>query len=92
MKTSYVYILSSHTKKLYIGVTSDLLKRVYQHKSKLIKGHTEKYNIDQLVYFEQYDDIERAFEREKQLKKWKREWKFNLIHEKIAYGMICIMN
>ena len=82
MKTSYVYILASINKKLYIGVTSDLLKRVYQHKNKEIKGFTEKYNIDQLVYFEEHQDIKQAFIREKQMKKWNREWKINLINEK----------
>ena len=82
MKTSYVYILSSIKKKLYIGVTSDLLKRVYHHKNKEIKGFTEKYNIDQLVYFEEHQDIKQAFIREKQMKKWNREWKINLINEK----------
>ena len=82
MKTYYVYILSSIKKKLYIGVTSDLLKRVHQHKTKEVKGHSEKYSIDQLVYYEEHQDIRQAILREKQMKKWKREWKINLINEK----------
>ena len=60
MKTYYVYILASIKKKLYIGVTSDLLKRVYQHKTEEVKGFTEKYNVDQLVYYEEHQDIKQA--------------------------------
>lgn len=82
-KQYYVYIITNkiHT-VLYIGVTSDLIKRIYQHKNKLVKGFTEKYNIDRLVYFEATTDIMSAITREKQLKKWKREWKERLINEK----------
>ena len=82
MKTYYVYILASIKKKLYIGVTSDLLKRIYQHKTKETQGFTEKYNIDQLVYYEEHQDVKQAILREKQIKKWKRDWKLNLINEK----------
>ncbi len=85
MRTYYVYILASIKKKLYIGVTGDLLKRVYQHKSKEVKGHTAKYNIDQLVYYEEHQDIKQAILREKQMKKWKRDWKINLINEKNSF-------
>ncbi len=74
-------MLASFRKNLYIGVTNNLLKRVGQHKIKEIKGHTEKYNIDRLVYYEETGDIKSAIEREKQLKHWKREWKIELIEE-----------
>lgn len=76
----YVYILASKYKgTLYIGVTSNLLKRIYEHKHKLITGFTSSYDVDKLVYFEETEDIPIAINREKQLKKWKREWKINLI-------------
>jgi len=83
MKQYYVYILSNKTATvIYIGVTGDLRKRVWQHKSKEIDGFTKEYNVDRLVYYEDTTDIKRALEREKQLKKWNREWKDNLIKEK----------
>ena len=66
---------------LYIGVTSNLQKRVWEHKSKVVEGFTEKYNVDKLVYYETTDSIESAIKREKQLKNWHREWKINLIKE-----------
>lgn len=66
---------------LYIGITSDLPKRVYEHKNKLIEGFTLKYDIDKLVYYEIYDDPNLAITREKQLKKWNRNWKLRLIIE-----------
>ena len=66
---------------LYIGVTSNLPKRVWEHKNKAVEGFTEKYNVDKLVYFETTDSIESAIKREKQLKNWHREWKINLIKE-----------
>jgi putative endonuclease len=79
-KIFYVYILSSKRNgTLYIGVTSNLARRVYEHKNKLIEGFTKKYNIDQLVYFEVTDDVSVALVREKQLKHWNREWKIKLI-------------
>ena len=71
-KEYYVYILSNYSKMLYIGVTNDLERRVYEHKKKLVKGYTSKYNLHQLVYYEDPDDIGRAIEREKRLKGWKR--------------------
>lgn len=64
---------------LYIGVTSDLIKRVYEHKFNLSDGFAKKYQVHQLVYYEQYSDIYLAITREKQLKKWRRKWKLQLI-------------
>jgi putative endonuclease len=82
MKHYYVYILTSQTLgTLYIGITSDLKKRVWEHKEKATTGFTEKYDINKLVYYEVYDDPENAIQREKRLKKWNREWKTNLVHE-----------
>lgn len=79
-KTYYVYILSSKPYgTLYIGITSDLIKRVYQHKNKIIEGFTSKYGVDQLVYFEVGHGAEGAIAREKELKKWRRSWKIKLI-------------
>ena len=66
---------------LYIGVTSDLKKRVHQHKSHEYKGFTDKYNCTKLVYYEECNDINAAIEREKQLKNWRREWKNNLVNK-----------
>ena len=81
-KTFYVYILSSGKKgTIYIGFTSDLKKRVWEHKNGVIKGFTKRYGITNLVYYEIFDDPENAILREKQMKKWKREWKTELIEE-----------
>jgi putative endonuclease len=66
---------------LYIGVTSDIVKRVYEHKNKLTDGFTKRYNLEKLVYYEIYDDIKEAITREKQLKNWKRDWKLELINK-----------
>lgn len=82
MKKSYIYILANKKRgTLYIGVTSDLKKRVFQHKEKSLKGFTKKYEVDKLVYFEEASDIESAIMREKQLKKRNRTWKIRLIEE-----------
>jgi putative endonuclease len=79
----YVYILASGKNgTLYTGVTKDLVKRVYEHKNKLLQGFTEKYNVDKLVYFEHFTYINYAITREKNIKKWKRNWKLRLIIEK----------
>lgn len=75
----YVYILSSQSKTLYIGVTNDLHRRVFEHKTKAIIGFTSKYNIARLVYFEDSERIEDAIAREKQLKGWTRAKKIVLI-------------
>ena len=83
MKNSYVYILTNKRNgTLYTGVTSDLVKRIYQHKNDLAEGFTKKYQTHLLVYFEKHNDIENAILREKQIKKWNREWKLRLIEEK----------
>lgn len=81
MKTnSFVYILTTENSRvLYIGVTSDLVKRIWEHKNKVVEGFTSKYNLNKLVYYEAADDIESAILREKQLKRWHRQWKINLI-------------
>lgn len=78
----YVDILASKTiGTLYIGVTSDLIKRVSEHKNEIHKGFTQAHKVHQLMYFEEYGSIEAAIEREKKLKKWKREWKIKLIEQ-----------
>lgn len=81
MKEYYVYILSNkYNGTLYIGVTSDIIKRIWQHKQKIIKGFTSKYDIDKLVYFEQFNDVNLAISREKRLKEYQRKWKLDLIN------------
>jgi len=78
-----VYILASgYNGTLYIGVTSNLPKRIYQHKNKMLDGFSKRYDIDKLVYFETHETSLGAITREKQMKKWRREWKINLIEEK----------
>ncbi len=82
LKSYYVYILTNKNNNvLYIGVTNDLERRVYEHKNKLDEGFTAKYNLSKLVYFEETGSIESAILREKQLKRWHRDWKINLIKE-----------
>lgn len=83
MKKYYVYILTNfRDTTFYIGVTNNLSKRLLEHKNKLIKGFTSKYNLNKLVYFEETSDIKSAIQKEKQLKNWRREWKINLIKNK----------
>lgn len=77
-------MLSNISKMIYIGVTNDLQRRVFEHKSKQREGFTKKYNLHQLVYYEETDDIGRALEREKQLKGWRRQKKVALIESKNA--------
>ncbi|MEE9552739.1 MAG: GIY-YIG nuclease family protein [candidate division Zixibacteria bacterium] len=82
MKTYYVYIMASKKNGvLYIGITSDLKKRVYEHKNDLAEGFTKKYLVHRLVYFDSTSDVNAAITREKQLKKWKRQWKIDLIEK-----------
>lgn len=76
----YVYIVASKPNgTIYIGMTRDLLKRVYEHKHHLVEGFTKRYGVHQLVYHEQTENVHSAIQREKQLKKWLREWKIALI-------------
>ncbi len=76
----YVYLLATRKHgTLYVGVTNDLLRRVYQHKTHAAPGFTSCYNIHQLVWFESYDDPQNAIAREKEIKKWRRDWKINLV-------------
>ena len=80
MQEYYVYILTNYTDStLYIGVTNDLRRRLYEHKTKQLPGFTNKYNLTKLVYFEKTTDIKLAIQREKNLKKWNRAWKIDLI-------------
>jgi len=79
-KDFWVYILASKRNgTLYIGVTSELAKRIWEHKNGLVEGFTHRYQVDRLVYCEPFDDAESAITREKQLKKWRRAWKIELI-------------
>tara|TARA_R110002072_G_scaffold145129_11_gene291392 strand:+ start:3006 stop:3305 length:300 start_codon:yes stop_codon:yes gene_type:complete len=81
MKKSHVYFLTNkNNTTIYIGVTSNLLKRIYQHKAKIFKGFTSKYNCEKLVYFEEFDNINKAIAREKQLKSGNRKRKEDLIN------------
>lgn len=81
-KRYYVYILASRRNgTLYIGVTNNLVRRVWEHRKGLIDGFTKQYGVTRLVHFELLDDVRWAIHREKRLKKWKREWKVNLIQE-----------
>jgi putative endonuclease len=82
MRQYYVYILANKRNgTLYIGITNNLTKRIYEHKNNLIEGFTKKYNIHNLVYYEITNDIRSALAREKRLKKWKRRWKLELIEK-----------
>jgi len=82
-KQFYVYILASKRNgTLYIAVTSDLIQRIWQHKNKMAKGFAQKYNVNKLVYYEVHLNAESAITKEKQMKKWQRAWKLQLIEEK----------
>ncbi len=81
MKAYCVYILSSINRTLYIGVTSNLKRRIWEHKNKVVSGFTERYNVGRLVYYEQTENVYSALEREKQLKKWRRDKKIFLIEK-----------
>ena len=82
VKLPCVYILCSrHHGTLYIGVTSDLVKRVWEHRSGFVEGFTKRYNVHRLVWFETHETMESAICREKALKEWKRLWKIQLIEE-----------
>jgi len=78
----YLYILASMKNgTLYIGVTNNLLRRVFEHKNDSIDGFTKKYKVHKFVYYEEINDIKIAIQREKQIKKWERQWKINLIEK-----------
>lgn len=79
MKTFYVYIMGSKTGTLYVGMTSNIKRRVYEHKNHLMPGFTDKYHVDRLLYFEVIGDADSAINREKQIKTWRREKKVALI-------------
>ncbi len=82
MNTYFVYIMASKRNgTLYIGVTNNLIKRVYEHKNNIVEGFTKKYSVHKLVYYEETPDIYSAIEREKRLKKWNRRWKIELIEK-----------
>jgi putative endonuclease len=78
----YVYLLASRKEgTLYVGVTNDLIRRIYEHTTKAARGYSARYGVDRLVWFACYDDPINAIEREKEIKKWRRAWKFNLIEK-----------
>lgn len=80
MSIYYVYILASKRNgTLYVGVTNDLIRRVYEHRNDFVEGFTRKYGVHRLVYFEPCDDLDSALQREKRIKEWKRKWKIELI-------------
>lgn len=79
MRTFYVYIMASKSGTLYVGLTSNINKRLYEHKSHLIPGFTDKYDVDRLLYVEAIRDSISAIKREKQIKKWRRQKKVSLI-------------
>lgn len=79
MKTYYVYIMASESGTLYTGMTNNIKKRIYEHKSHLIKGFTDKYNVSKLLYLESFSEPTSAIKREKQIKSWRREKKVALI-------------
>lgn len=82
-KQYYVYILTkSRNSTFYVGITSDLQKRIFEHKQKIADGYTKKHDVTQLVYYEIFNDPENAIKREKRLKKWNRAWKMKVIEEK----------
>ena len=82
-KEFYVYILASKRNgTLYTGVTSNLIKRIWQHKNELVEGFSKKYNVKNLVYYETHSNVESAITREKRIKKWQRAWKLRLIESK----------
>jgi putative endonuclease len=85
-KQFYVYILASDRNgTIYVGVTSNLVQRAWQHKEKLVEGFTKKYEVQKLVWYEQHENAESAIVREKRIKKWNRDWKIRLIEETNPY-------
>lgn len=94
-KIYYVYILTNERSTvLYIGVTNNLVRRTYEHRNGLVEGFSKRYNVKKLVYYEETGDVRAALEREKELKKWRRQWKLELIKRNNPdfadlYGSIC---
>lgn len=85
-----VYVLASHERgTLYVGVTSDLVKRIWEHKNDLAEGFTKRYRVHDLVWFEQHETMEPAILREKAIKEWKRAWKLRLIEESNPQWRVC---
>lgn len=83
MKSSYVYILTNkYRTTFYLGVTTDLNKRITEHQNEIGSVFTKKYNLKYLIHFEEFNDINQALAREKQIKNWRKDWKINLIKEK----------
>ncbi|MBR9987507.1 MAG: GIY-YIG nuclease family protein [Desulfosarcina sp.] len=81
-KQYYIYIIcNKRNGTLYTGVTSNLIKRIWQHKNEAVEGFTKQYSLKRLVHFEQYQDVKEAILREKRIKKWNRQWKINLIEQ-----------
>jgi len=81
-KSYYVYLLTNwNNKVIYVGVTNDLNRRLYEHKNKIVQGFTQKYNLNKLVYFEETNDVNAAITREKEIKKWRREKKDKLVNQ-----------
>ena len=77
----YIYILTNkYNKVIYTGVTNNLVRRMFEHRNRLVDGFSSKYNLTKLVYYESTEDVETAIKREKQLKNWHRDWKINLIN------------
>ena len=82
MQGGYIYIMSNKRDgTLYIGVTSNLSRRIWEHREKIVEGLTARYGLDHLVHYESFDDIRDALQREKNMKHWPRAWKLALIHE-----------
>ncbi len=82
MANFYVYFVTNKKDgTLYTGLSNELERRILEHKNKVVKGFTTKYNLDKLVYFEEYETYSEAFERERRLKRWKRQWKIELIEK-----------
>lgn len=83
IKSSYIYILTNkYRTTFYVGVTADLNKRITEHQNEIGSVFTKKYNLKYLIYFEEFNDINQALAREKQIKNWRKDWKINLIKEK----------
>ena len=80
-KQYHVYILANESGMIYVGMTNDLIKRIWQHKNKLVDGYTKKHDINRLVWFDSCGDVNEAIAHEKRIKKWRREYKENIINE-----------